>query len=164
MKKHILGYSVIVFISAALGIGYGFNSGIENYYHLERLPATLVVSSNYRHVANGDSTAHLEWIRGDTETALDSYLWYEENGNRFLSNIFLEEYLDSREKYVNELIEYVKLTPAPRNLSEILHDDEARERYMDGVKKRNTFLLSRGVPLAALTKVASCRGKSEVLG
>ena len=155
MKKHLFGYLTVALISAALGVAYGFNSGVENFYHLEMLPATLVTSSNYRNIAKGDDSEYSEWVRYDSETALDSYLWYEENGNDILSNLFLRDHVNSREKYVEMLIDHIKLAPAPLDLSGVLDDPEAKEHYIDTIVKRNEFLLSRGVPSSALTKVSN---------
>jgi len=150
--KRLVSYLFISLLFFFLGSVYGFRSGMENYYHLNKLPTALIDSGFYKKIGVGDTETYKAWINDNVDLAFDSYQWYEAHGSRFFSNILLNDYVDSRESYLIRLIDFRKAVPASKNISSML-SEESRVFYLDSVKKRNSFLLSRGVPESQLTKL-----------
>jgi hypothetical protein len=142
MKVMYLTNSVIAIFAFACGTIYGFREGINNYYNLNSLPEAVIGVAYFKQLENGDFKRAQGFYELKVDVALDSYIWYEENGNSLLSNIFLPELITGREESLKKLVEFRKNVPE-NDFSKFL-EGEVKEKYLSMASKRNALIVSKG--------------------
>jgi hypothetical protein len=141
MKVMYLINLVIAIFAFVCGTIYGFREGITNYYSLNSLTEAVIGVEYFKQLENGDFKRAQGFYELKVDWALDSYIWYEENGNSLLSNIFLPELITDREKCLKKLVEFRKSFPE-RDISKLL-DGEVKEKYLSMASQRKSLLVSK---------------------
>lgn len=95
-KTYIFLSITLVFASFGGGTYFGFNTGVRHYYHLENVLSSNidVLMSHDLRGGNEKDPEHIDWeYEMSINSALDSYIWYQESGNHIFAKIFLSGHL-----------------------------------------------------------------------
>ena len=122
---------------------YGFREGINNYYNLEALPVAVIGTTYYKQLEAGDTERAKGFYNLQVDFAIDGYIWYDEHGNSWLSNIFLQEHLNSKEDYIQRLVNFRTKVPSG-DVRERL-EGEIKENYILKADKRNALLSHKAI-------------------
>jgi hypothetical protein len=140
MRKRLVNIFIAV-VAFASGTIYGFREGMYNYYHLEVMPRAVIGAIYHKQLEQGDFERAQGYYDILVDEAMDSYIWYEENGNTVLSSIFLHEFINSREEYLAKLVEFRKRVLAT-DMSHFL-EVEAKTDYVSRAVKRKALMPSK---------------------
>ena len=91
------------------GTAYGFKQGYENYAVLEKILAGGLFSAyaERSHDPTQENIDSVRWyLEFQVDQGLDSYIHYEESGNKLLSKLFLKEHLELFDKSGKLLANY----------------------------------------------------------
>jgi hypothetical protein len=139
-KKYLV--NIFVAVSAfAGGAIYGFREGMNNYYHLDAMPEAAIGTIYYKQLGEGDFKKAQGYYDMQVDREIDGYIWYQENGNPVLSNIFLREHINGMEEYLAKLIKFRKQVPAA-DIGRFLEGD-AKTDYVSRAGKRDALLSSQ---------------------
>ena len=147
IKTYIFLSITLVFASFCGGTYFGFNTGVLHYHHLEN-----VLSSNIdvlrSHDLRGGSEKELKHIYWEYETsinsALDSYIWYQEFGNHSFAKIFLSGHLKHLDKSITHIANYRKAYPIQDDteilLCDLLDSSSEQEGCKNMLEKRQELI------------------------
>ena len=152
-RTPILFFVVVAIISFAGGSLWGFSRGAEDFGNLTLIPNAALATSLYSELEEKDAVRNQWWAEVQVDIAVDGYMEYSEDGNELYSRIFFPELLESKESYMDKLIEFRKQKPPslqslkslPGMLKSELISPQYFEEASDVLTRRAGFYVSRGV-------------------
>ncbi len=125
------------------GLYYGFDSGAKNYYALESVLSANFDVANARRLKSG-TVEDLNKIDGilnlKIDNAVDQYNWYQESGNKYLSQMFFDGHIKLLPDSIMWVAKHRKKYPEKEGVYELVammkDNVEDKEIYLSNIKKR----------------------------
>ena len=155
MKNPFLLLTLTAIISGVTGTLWGYWRGINDSSDLSIMSEAVIGTVYYKQIEAGSTVNAQGWFDMKVDFAIDSYIRYDEDGSALLARLFLPELLETRDEYLDRVIEFrEKVGPKPdfrvhmkTLIDKGLLDSERLEIYVAITDKRNAFLASKGVSL-----------------
>lgn len=153
MKTKTYIFISITLALAAFGGGayFGFNTGVQHYDHLENVLSSNidVLRSNDLRGGSEKELKHIYWeYEMSINSAIDSYIWYQESGNHAFAKIFLSGHLKHLEKTIANIAKYRKAYPVQDDTENLLcnlpESNSEKEACTNMLKKRQDLINSYG--------------------
>ena len=141
--------STILAFLGGLGLGayYGMRAGVEHYYHLENVLSSSIdiLRSNDLRGGSEKELKHIYWeYETSISSAIDSYLWYQESGNKTFARLFFSEHLEYLDISIRRLAKHRTLHPIEGDSEALLCDlpesQADREYCLRRLKQRQTLV------------------------
>lgn len=153
MKSSVLKLAfgiVILTVVFSLGVGFGFKQGSRNALSLEGVALGNILTAQAKRLHSGtdEDIKNIESLMTFyIDFGIDSFNWYETNGNHFLSELFMEGHTDLLEKGIRELSKYRIENPNTddQNLVADLFDDEEKKLFLEKIEARKKTVSLYGV-------------------
>ncbi len=150
------------------GTYYGFKEGITNLGLLEQIVQGALSRHQLESIEKGKIKSVVHLFELNIDSGLHSYVMYQRDGNKLLSNYFMLENTAELEQYVDFMAEYRKDHPivySPEWAKPVEGDDQATKLWREQRYKESEKMLSeikgvlrdRGVSESALTSKVSGR-------
>ncbi len=101
------------------GLLWGFWLGVQNTGSLAALPTIVLDTRLAGHIEAGRTSLYRSHLDTMINSGIKSYIWYEESGNHLLSSLFLEEFVDHKEDYIDELVQFRLAHPTDERLAKM---------------------------------------------
>ena len=153
MKSSILKLAFGVALLAVvflLGVGFGFKQGARNSLSLEGVALGHILTAQVKRLHSGtekDIKDIESLMTFYIDFGIDSFNWYETNGNHFLSELFLEGHTDFLDKSIKGLSKFRLENPntEDQNLIADLFDGEEKKLFLEKIEARKKTVSLYGV-------------------
>ncbi|HAT41703.1 MAG TPA: hypothetical protein DCS87_08245 [Rheinheimera sp.] len=150
-KLYILLFIPLLLVAFSGGVYYGFNTGVENYYHLDKVLASNIDVLRAKDLKGGSDKElkHIYWeLEMSINEAIDSYNWYHDSGNHLFSKLFLSSHLEHLEKSIKNLASYRGSNPIEDDTESLLcklpEAESDKERCLEMMEKRREIVKKYG--------------------
>jgi hypothetical protein len=145
MKRPLIFTSLLLAGVAAflLGSAYGFKKGAENHAYLDLLAKGVISTYRYSRLEAGEIDHIKDDLNMDVDVAIDMYAQYQNEGNHLYSELFLPEYTERAEPYMQRLASFRNSVPE-KEIGHLLTGSDQAE-YSRIANKRRAFLAKYSV-------------------
>lgn len=153
MKKyfHLAVSLVLIILAFGGGTYYGFNKGVENYFHLENVLRSNIDVLRAKDLRKGDdkSLKHIYWhFEIAINDGIDSYNWYQNSGDHLFSSILLSSHVKHLDKSIRNVTSYRSQHPIDEemflSLCQLPKSDEDKEYCMQQIMRRKETVKEYG--------------------
>ena len=153
MKKYlyVAANLSLVFFAFCGGMYYGFNEGVDNYYHLEKLLSSNIDVLRAKDLKSGEEEGlkHVYWhFEMSISEGIDAYNWYQKSGNHLFAGVFLPDHLKHLNKSITNIAAYRRDNPVEEDtdllLCQLLESEQDKEYCLERLEERKQTIIKYG--------------------